>query len=360
MQTLLKRRVVVLGGYGEFSRRVATDIAALPAAECILGLPPDAHATAFASRIGVPFMVLDPNEPATLNRLLDGTFAVVNVHGPFATRAHLLVAERCAALGVHYVDPAESREYIAEFARLAREAREHDALLVTGAGATPAVTSALAGLLAAEFDRVGEIHVFITPGTGDERDLATTRAVLEQAPSRGKGNGRAAKWSQTLRFPAPVGRRHGFLCDAPDLDLFTKQFGARTITARAGLAPGLLSGLLRVLALMRRRGWIEQLSPFTAGVVRLAAYITSADADSAAIRVAMRGTRAGVEQEHLACLIGRGSAGPAIAAAPIVTLVRRWLERGAHDTGAMSCTGLLSLDDLKPELARHDIVLVRE
>jgi hypothetical protein len=126
------------------------------------------------------------------------------------------------------------------------------------------------------------------------------------------------------------------------------------------LAPGLLSKLLALLALLRRRGWIEQLSPFAAALVRVGARLTRAEADAAAIRVAVRGSRNGVEQEHVACLIGRASAGPAMAAAPIVTLVRTWLEQGVRDAGALPCIGLLDFADLKPELARHDIVLVRE
>ncbi len=169
MQTLLKRRVVVLAGYGEFSRRVARSIAALPQAEGVLGLPPGTRATSFAQSIGVPFMVLDPNDPSSLYRLLEGAFAVVNVQGPFATRQHLSIAARCAAHGVHYVDPADSRDYMNEFVRIARDAREHDALLVTGAAAAPAVTAALAGILASEFDRISEIHVFVTPGLDGDR-----------------------------------------------------------------------------------------------------------------------------------------------------------------------------------------------
>jgi saccharopine dehydrogenase-like NADP-dependent oxidoreductase len=250
-----------------------------------------------------------------------------------------------------------------DFLRLAREARERQALLVTGAGAAPAVTAALAGLLAAEFDRVGEINIFLTPGMDDERELATVRAVLERAAPRARNGGREARArekSLVVVLPPPVGRRRGYRCDLPDLELFTKHFGARTVTARAGLAPGLQSALLALYALLRRLGWIERLSPFAALLVRLATVLTRADAVSAAICVSMRGTRRGTEQEHVACLIGRRRDGPAIAAAPIVTLVRQWLERGVHEVGAMASVGLFSLEDLKPELARHDVVLVRQ
>jgi saccharopine dehydrogenase-like NADP-dependent oxidoreductase len=356
----------VLSGLGAFSRRVATSIAGMPQVECVLGLPPGPRSMKFASSLGLPFIVFNPDEPASLQRVLDGAFALVNVLGPFRTRKHLAVAARCAALGVHYIDPADNRDYIAEFVRLAREAREHKALLVTGAGAAPAVTSALAGLLADQFSRVNEIHVFITPGMGDERELAIARAVLAHTgPVRVKQDGRWRDqhwWDKPLsvRFPEPMGRRRGYLCDLPELELFIRHFGARTVTARAGFAPGMLNRILSGLAAMRRNGQAEQLSRTTSALVRLAARLTRAHSNTAAIRVAVQGLHRGVEEEHVVYLVGRDGAGPAIAAAPILALLRKWLDGGVKEAGAEACVGMLDFDDLKPGLVGHDVVLVRE
>lgn len=366
MQVLLKHRIVVLGGHGEFSRRVASGIAAIPQVECVLGLPPGAKSMTFAARVGLPFSVLDPNEPTSLQRLLEGAFVVVNVRGPFATRDDLSVATRCAALGVHYIDPADNRDYIAEFVRLTREAREHRVLLVTGAASAPAVTGALTGLLADHFTRINEIHIFVTPGIADQRELAVARAVLAHTgPLRMKQSGRWREqywWEHplTVRFPDPIGRRRGYLCDLPELELFTKRFNARTVTARAGFAPGLLNKILAGLAIMRRNGKAERLSLATGLLLRVAARMTRAYANTAAIRIAVQGVRHGVEEEYVAYLVGRNGAGPAIAAAPILALVRKWVGAGVSDTGAVVCADLLDFNDLKPELVDHDVVLVRE
>lgn len=367
MQTLLKHRIVVLSGHGEFSRRVAVGIAAIPQAECVLGMPPGSKSISFAGRLGFPFVVLDPNEPASLQRLLEGAFAVVNLRGPFTERDDLTIATRCAALGIHYIDPADHRAYMTAFARLAREAREHDALLVTGAGAAPAVTGALTALLAEHFNRINEIHIFLTPGMGDQRELAVARAILAHSsqPLRLKQDGRWQKehwWEhpQTVRFPDPVGRRRGYLCDLPDLELFAKQFSARTVTARAGFESGMLNMTLSTFAAMRRRGGSEQLSPMMTRLVRFAAWTIGSGSNAAAIRVAMHGIRRGSEEQHVVYLIGRNGAGPAIAAAPILTLLRKWIDKGVKESGAVTCNSLIDFDDLKPSLAEHDVVLVRE
>jgi saccharopine dehydrogenase-like NADP-dependent oxidoreductase len=367
MQALLKQRVVVLSGLGAFSRRVATGVAEIPRVECVLGLPPGPRSMNFASSLGLPFIVLDPNEPASLQRLLEGAFAVVNALGPFQTRDHLAIAARCAALGVHYIDPADNREYMAEFMRLGREAREHGALLVTGAGAAPAVTGALTGLLLSDhFTRINEIHIFVTPGMGDQRELAIARSILAHSgPLRVKQGGRWREqhwWEQplTVRFPDPIGRRRGYLCDLPELELFTKHFEARTVTTRAGFAPGMLNRILSGLASMRRNGKANGLSRTATALVRVAARMTSAHANTAAVRVAVQGLRRGVEEEHVVCLVGRDGAGPAIAAAPILALLHKWLDHGVRDDGAVTCVGLLKFEDLKPSLVGHDVVLVRE
>jgi short subunit dehydrogenase-like uncharacterized protein len=357
-----KHKIVVIGSYGDFTRRVTTDLSAMPQVACVLGLPPAPGATTFAGQLGVPFMVLDPNEPASLQRLLEGAFAVVNLCGPFQSREDLAIATRCATHGVHYIDPADSREYVTEFLRLAKDARDSQALLVTGAGAAPAVTAALAGTLTREFTRASEIHVFVTPGMTDQRELASVRSILEHAekPSRQKERGRGRKDAtnapvDTVQFPKPVGRRRGWLCDLPDVELLPRHFGVGTVTARVGFAPGLLSFVVGVLA---RRS--KPLSGMAAWLVRRAAAMKRSDGACASVRVAMRGTRRSAEEEHVVYLIARDGAGPAIAAAPILALVRRWVEQGVNETGALSSVGLLTFDDLKPELVRHDITLVKE
>ncbi|GEM_PF-1339606 len=364
----MKRKIVVLGSYGEFTRRVTIDVAAMPQVECVLGLPPSAQATTFASAVGVPFMVIDPNESSSLQRLLEGAFAVVNLHGPFATREHVAVAARCAALGVHYVDPADAREYMTEFARLARDARDHEALLVTGAGAVPAVAAALVRMLVKEFDRVSEIHIFLAPGMGDQRELATVQSILDQGdnPVRTKERGRRPKqhWRtkpEPVRFPEPVGVRRGWLCDL-ERDALAREFGVGTVTTRTGFAPGFLSFMITILEKLRQRGTVRELSPLIAWFVRRAAARRGRHSlgRASSIRVAVRGSRRNHDEEYVAYLVARDGAGPAIAAAPILALVRRWVEKGVKETGAVTCVDMLGFDDLRPELMNHNIVLVRE
>jgi hypothetical protein len=59
------------------------------------------------------------------------------------------------------------------------------------------------------------------------------------------------------------------------------------------------------------------------------------------------------------CLIVRDDNGPAIACSPAVALIRKWVEHGVPESGAMPCVGLLTWDEIKAEMVDYNITLVR-
>jgi hypothetical protein len=48
-----------------------------------------------------------------------------------------------------------------------------------------------------------------------------------------------------------------------------------------------------------------------------------------------------------------------ISSSPALALVRKWVERGVPDAGAVPCIGQLTWDEIRAEMVNHDIVLVR-
>ncbi|MBI3546001.1 MAG: hypothetical protein HY081_05330 [Gammaproteobacteria bacterium] len=81
--------------------------------------------------------------------------------------------------------------------------------------------------------------------------------------------------------------------------------------------------------------------------------------EAGGMRVLVRGTRNEEELTHTAYLIARDANGPAIPCSPAVALIRKWVEHGIHDTGAMACVGLLTWDEIRAELANYKISLIR-
>ena len=185
---MLPKRILILGTFGPFGRRLAQSLARLPNAECLLGAEPTDAAERLARELGVQAVAVNPRAGGSVRHALPGVFAVVNTCGPFLDPEYT-VAEQCAELGVHYIDPGDTRDYVYGMQRLARAAERSGAQLVTAASAAPTMSAALADMLVPEFDRVREIHTCLTPGARDQRELATVRAIINYAdnPARMKG-----------------------------------------------------------------------------------------------------------------------------------------------------------------------------
>jgi hypothetical protein len=358
------KKILVLGGYGSFGRRISRILAAIPSVDCVIG---GRHPSLAGQTAGENITVVEVNvnEPASLRRALEGVFAVVNAVGPFQERDYT-VAETCAGRGIHYVDLADGRAYVDGIARLQRRATQKGCLIVSGASSVPAVSAALIEMLAPEFDHISEIHTCLSPGNKNPLGLATVRAFLSYTGAafriRERGRWRYAYgWSesQTVKFPRPVGKRRVYLCDVPDLDIFPTRYGAQSVSFRAGMELDLFNYGLAFLGRFRRWGWIKNLTIWAPGLITISHLFRSFGGVAGGMRVLMRGQKNGREIEHTLFLLARDDNGPAISCSPAVALIRKWVEHGVPETGAVPCVGLLTWDEIKAELVNYDITLVR-
>lgn len=359
-----KRKILLLGEFGGFTRRIARALSRDPGIECVIGVA-DARRRGRLARETGHSVVAVPHDPHGVRCAIEGVFAVINTRGPFVAR-NFTVAEQCAESGVHYVDPADSNDYIAGLMRLARRAEKHGSLIVTAAAAAPTVTALLVDMLAPEFDRIREIHACLAHGKNDCRDRATARAVLHylNVVTRMKEKGRWRElrgWSRPrpVPFPAPVGRRRGYLCDMPDLDIFPRRYGAQTVTFRAALSSRASNAVLSLSRRLRRGGAApEPAAPVTAALRAISALPGFGDPNGG-LGVELHGDKGGEPLARTVFLLARDGSTPAIAAAPTVALVRKWVSRGVSAAGVTPCVGLLDWADVRDALREHDIVLVR-
>ena len=360
----MKRKIVVVGGYGVLGRQICSMLVKDPAIDCVVAGRDARRGQDFASAIGAGFQPLDSQQSLALPMALQGAYAVVDASGPFQGRSYA-VPEACIALGVHYVDVADGREYVAGLSLLDAAARAQGSLLVTGAGAIPAAAGALIDSLKDRFDRIDEIHTAVSIGNRDVRGPASLRALLSYAGrplsilERG-GWRDVYGWSrpQTVRFPAPIGKRRVYLADGPDLDIFPKRYGAHTVTQRVGMQLRLFNHGLYVLARLKRHNRIADLSRHTRSLMQASKMFKAQGDASGGLRVAVRGEYHGQGVEHHAFLVVRGAHGLAIPASPVVALIRKWVSQGVTAKGVVPCVGLVTLDELRRVLVGYDISLV--
>jgi len=359
-----KKKILVLGEQGTFSRRIRDALSHSSDIDCVIGVSTARQRDRLARQTqGAVMTVL--NDPHSVQRALKDVFAVVNTWGPFLDRDYT-VAEQCANLGVHYVDPADTREHANGLTHLARKAEKTGSLIVTGAATAPTLSAMLVDMLAPGFDRIREIHICIALSKLDCRELATARAILNYSSAlvRMKEKGRWQKFEGWTRprpvyFPAPVGRRRGYLCDMLDLDIFPRLYGAQTVTFRTALPSRTGSLVLSLCRWLRRHDMIQSLPRPAAMLLRSLGGLRGVGNRHGGLGVEIRGTKNGSRAKNSIFLVARDENSTAIAAAPAIALVKKWVREGVSTSGIKTCVGLLDWASLRNEMVDYDIILVR-
>lgn len=274
-------RVLLVGASGLFGRGIAQGLVAEPGFEVLLAgrqrAPLDTLVTALSgtARSTMRVVVLDVHADmfeADLRQAAPDL--LVHCAGPFQG-ADYRVAATCLKAGIHYVDLADAREFVAGIETLDESARAAGRFVLSGASTVPALSGALvralhaaiaavpggAGVDATNVDLSNiDIDIAISPGNRTDRGIATVRAILgycgKVIPAWRHGAIASTRgWFELRRvgFAPLIGKRWQSAVDLPDIALLPKRFpGLRSLTISAGLelsvlhlGLSLLSGLAR-------------------------------------------------------------------------------------------------------------------
>jgi saccharopine dehydrogenase-like NADP-dependent oxidoreductase len=350
------KSVVVLGGYGNFGRRIVDALAREPDARVFVAGRDLKQATAVAQEIG------GSAEPLRLDAHCGDFTAelrkvnaaiVVHTAGPFQGQDYS-VPRACVAARAHYIDLADGRGFVCGIRALDQEAKLNGTLVVSGASSVPALSSAVVDALGAQFSSIESIDHGISSGARPP-GKATMDGVLAYA-GKPFQQWRDGQWRQvrgwqdlTRRlYPTPIHGRWIANCDVPDLDLFPERYRpVHTVQFRAGVGPAssmlgvwLASWLVRVGVLASLQNWVPTLHR-TANA--LAPYGSKRSAMHVTVRgIALNGERAVrnwfllADQDH----------GPFIPCFPAIALARKLVRDEISARGAMPCMGLLTVDDI--------------
>jgi len=347
---------VVLGGYGNFGRKVVAALSADRSHRIVVAGRDLQKASAIANEAGgaLEAASLDcraPNLAAELRQL--GANVVVHTAGPFQGQDYA-VAEACIEARAHYVDLADARAYVCGIGALNEAARRNDVLVASGASSVPALSSAVVDMLRTEFSVIECIEHGITSGAKPP-GLATMEGVLGYAGKR-LAQWRHGAWRTvygwqdlTLRkFPRPVGARWMGNCDVPDLELFPQRYApVRTVVFRAGVA--MTIGMLSTWAAswLVRGGLLSSLTPHVSRLHDAALAIERFGSKASAMYVTLRGLDARSQSISRAWwLLAENDHGPHIPCFPAIALAQKLLRGEVRARGAMPCMGLLAVDEI--------------
>ena len=291
-----------------------------------------------------------------------GAFVVVDAAGPFQGGTHRL-ARTAIAAGLHYVDLADARDHVAEFAALDGAAKAAGVVALTGASSTPALSNAALDALTAGWSQVDRVDIALSPGNRAPRGLSVVRAILSYAgrPVRVFSGGvwqSQPGWGMTVRRTLPgLGRRWLSLAETPDLDIVPQRFRVtETVVFRAGLELPILHLGLWTASLPVRAGLLRSLAPLARPMRALAALLERFGTDRGGMVLEATG-RDGQGRAIRATwsLIAEAGDGPTVPTLPALAILRALASGHLHQAGASACVGVLPLAAIEAEFSGHRI-----
>jgi len=349
--------VLVLGGYGTFGRLITRALATAGLQVIINGRQP-AKARALqqriteedpAAKISVACFDVQQQLSAALERLQPAL--VIHTCGPFQSQ-DTAVARTIVTAGSHYLDLADSREYVAQMNDLDGLARQHQVTAITGASTVPALSSAVLTWLQEthQIQRFNSVRMGISPGQQAPRGLATTQAVLSylgQAMKPWPGDCKKRfGWMDLYRqaYPTIGGRLMGN-CEAPDLDLLGQHFGIEQLQFSAGMDSKLLHLLMWLTAGLIRLGLPLNLNRRAAGLLKISHWFDVLGSADGGMHIAIEATDVREQPVRLTWFIeALAGCGPHIPATPAVLMTRKILQ-GEVPNGVSACVNWLTLDE---------------
>jgi len=365
------KRILILGGYGNFGSHIARSLAPEPSIQLLIGGRSRERAAAFATRLNAA----NPAEAHSIDiagGLVDSLRGaapdmVIHTVGPFQGQTYA-VAKACIRNRCHYLDLADGREFVAGIDALDPAARQADVLVVSGASSVPCLTGAIIDEARARFSSIEALDYGISAAQQTNRGLATASSVLSYIgrPFTTLCSGASKTvygWQDlhTERYPE-LGLRLFGNCDIPDLELFPKRYpDLRTMRFCAGHEIKLLHLGTWLLSWGIRAGLLPALGPYSEQLLEWSFLFDPLGSNRSGFHMYLSGRgHDGRERIERFYIIARQGHGPFIPCTPAIILAKRLARNELQERGARPCLDLIGLDEFLMALRSLDISIIRE
>lgn len=363
---LVPKTVLIVGGYGNFGSYIAKRLACEPTIQLVIAGRSLDKATAFCQSLDavnqpVP-VALDITHNLANSLAAINPHSVIHTSGPFQAQ-DAFVARACIDQGCHYIDLADGKDFVTSITALDAAARDKGLLVVSGASSVPCLSSCLIDHYQGAFDPLTHVEYGITTAQKTNRGLATTAAVLSYAGAAFDTliDGHMQKvygWQNVHRHDFNgLGKRFLGNCDIPDLALFPARYpNLKTVRFYAGLEISVMHLGLWGLSWLRRLRLLPPLNRLAPFLLKSSFLFDHFGSDTSAFFMTLSGMdQAGKPKQISFDLTARSGDGPFIPCMPAVLLARALTNGTLHQTGAMPCVGLITLDDYLQALKTLDI-----
>jgi len=288
-------KVLILGGYGNFGKRIATALTKSGIAVIIAGRDEkkvqDLAAILPKGLSEIAVFDVNKNLSSELEKLKPAV--VINTCGPFQESGYE-VAETCINHKVHYIDISDGRKFVTGITAFNEKAREAGITVISGSSTVPGLSSAVLEHYRQEFSEMDSLKYGISPGQKAERGLATTKAIMSYvgkplSPFSGKKK-IAYGWQDIYCQEYPgLGKRWMANCDIPDLDLFPAHYGIKSIQFSAGLELGFMHLGLWLVSWLVRAGPPIHLPNYSAPLLRISNWFNIFGSSDGGMHIIIKG-----------------------------------------------------------------------
>jgi len=367
----MSKRILILGGYGNFGGYVARALKDDPAITLIIAGRDAGKARHFAAALGAA----NPAEGAALD--IAGDLAapltalrpdlVIHTVGPFQHQSYQ-VAEAAIAAGAHYTDLADARGFVGGITALDVAACGAGVAVIAGASSVPCLTAAYLDDALADFATIEAVDYGITAAQQTNRGLGTASAILSYVgkPFTMLRDGVMTKvfgWQGLHSEVYPeLGRRWFGYCDIPDLDLFPQRYpGLTQMRFCAGHEIALLHFGTWLLSWGVRLRLLPRLDRWGSALLKTSFLFDPLGSGRSGfhMKITGRGTD-GAPRIRREWMIARSGHGPNIPCMPVILIARRLAHGAALPIGARPCVDVIGLDEYLGALAGLDITVIRQ
>ncbi len=275
---------------------------------------------------------------------------VIHTSGPFQAQGYD-VAQACITAGIHYIDLADGRAFVAGIKDLDAQAKAAGVCVISGASSVPCLTAAVIDDFKARFSSIHSLDYGITTAQTTPAGPATLAAILGylgkpfQTLLQGRMKTVYGWQGLTSRVYPELGCRFLGYCDVPDLALFPERYPTlKNIRFRAGADVAFLHLSLWAFSWIARSGLVKSFAPLAGAMNKAAPLFNIFGTDRSGFHMELQGIGldGAAKTETFYLLTDKGH-GPYIPCIPSV-LCAQMIANGSHTrAGAYPCLDIITL-----------------
>ncbi|MDE0455554.1 MAG: DUF4166 domain-containing protein [Gammaproteobacteria bacterium] len=366
-------RLLIIGGYGTFGGRLAELLCRERQVSLVIAGRSKSAALAFCHALppGATREALAVDRDRDVARRIEqvNPDIVVDASGPFQAYGEdaYRVVKVALATRTHYLDLADSPEFVRGIRQFDGKAKEQGLVLLSGVSSFPVLSAAMVRDLANDFGRIDSITGGIAPSPYAGVGYNVIRAIADYAgkgiPIQRQGRRQTAHaLLETRRFTIsppgviPLFQRTFSLVDVPDLQLLADEWPeVKDVWMGAAPEPAILHWLLRRFAGLVRLRLVPSLAPLSRLIHSTANNVRWGEHRGGMfVEVSGEGGDGQIVSRS-AHLLAEGHHGLYIPSMAVEAIVRNWLDGRPPRAGARPATAELELSDYRRVFAERPV-----